>query len=66
MSGVVGVLFRPRDVITWFDERSSISGGDAVVEYLKALVATDQISDYLPRTRKGDSLSLASLVRDST
>ena len=65
VTAVVGVLVRPQDVIAWFDERSSVSGGDAVVEYLRALVATDRIADFLPRSRKGDSLSLSSLVSES-
>lgn len=36
--------------------------GKAVVEYLRALVATDAIAEYVPDDSKGRSLGLSRLV----
>ncbi|XP_024534572.1 ATP-dependent zinc metalloprotease FTSH 11, chloroplastic/mitochondrial [Selaginella moellendorffii] len=54
----------PQSVIERFERREHATGGQAVVEYLKALVATNGIADYLPDKRTGRSSGLPALFQE--
>jgi hypothetical protein len=52
-------------VIERFERREHAANGKAVVEYLRALVATNVISEYLPDERTGRTSGLPALVSTS-
>ncbi|KAH8943897.1 hypothetical protein BDL97_13G079400 [Sphagnum fallax] len=52
----------PEAVIERFERREHAANGKAVVEYLRALVATNVISEYLPDERTGRTSGLPALV----
>lgn len=53
---------RPQAVLERFEKREYAVDGKAVVEYLRALVATDAIAGYIPDESKGRSSELSRLV----
>ena len=52
----------PEAVIKRFKQRDHATDSRAVAEYLRALVGTNAISEYLPDERSGKSFSLPVLV----
>nr|CAB3473611.1 unnamed protein product [Digitaria exilis] len=54
--------FSPEDVIKRFEQRSHAVDSRGVAEYLRALVLTNGIADYLPDEQSGRSSSLPALV----
>lgn len=52
-------------MIERFERREHAANGKAVVEYLRALVATNVISEYLPDERTGRTSGLPALVSTS-
>lgn len=55
-------LFSPESVIQRFEQRAHAVDSRGVAEYLRALVATNAISEYLPDEQSGKPSSLPSLV----
>ncbi|KAL5222371.1 hypothetical protein ABZP36_027084 [Zizania latifolia] len=56
--------FSPDDVIKRFEERSHAVDSRGVAEYLRALVLTNAIADYLPDEQYGKSASLPALLQE--
>eukprot|EP00249_Psilotum_nudum_P022121 c28385_g1_i1 orf=117-2852(+) len=54
----------PEAVIKRFEQRGHATDGKVVVEYLRALVATNTIVEYLPDERHGKASSLPTLLQD--
>eukprot|EP01018_Ginkgo_biloba_P004595 Gb_20184 [translate_table: standard] len=54
----------PESVIKRFEQREHASDSRAVAEYLRALVVTNAISEYLPDERSGKPSSLPALLLD--
>jgi len=54
----------PEAVIERFERREHATNGKAVVEYLRALVATNVISEYLPDERTGRTSGLPALLQE--
>lgn len=54
--------FSPESVIKRFEERDRAVDSRGVVEYLRALVATNAIAEYLPDEESGKPSSLPTLV----
>ncbi|XP_076956885.1 ATP-dependent zinc metalloprotease FTSH 11, chloroplastic/mitochondrial-like [Bidens hawaiensis] len=54
----------PESVIKRFDQREYAVDGKGVVEYIRALVATDAIADYLPDEQSGKPSSLSALLQE--
>ncbi|XP_024357561.1 ATP-dependent zinc metalloprotease FTSH 9, chloroplastic/mitochondrial [Physcomitrium patens] len=54
---------RPQAVLERFEKREYAVDGKAVVEYLRALVATDAIAGYIPDESKGRSSELSRLLQ---
>lgn len=52
----------PEDVIKRFEQRSHAVDSRGVAEYLRALILTNGIADYLPDEQSGRSASLPALV----
>lgn len=57
-------VFSPESVIKRFEERDRAVDSRGVVEYLRALVATNAIAEYLPDEESGKPSSLPTLVID--
>ena len=55
-------LGSPEDVIKRIEQRSHAVDSKGVAEYLRALVLTNAIADYLPDERYGRSATLPALV----
>lgn len=53
----------PEDVIKRFEQRSHAVDSRGAAEYLRALILTNSIADYLPDEQSGRSASLPALVR---
>jgi hypothetical protein len=53
----------PEEVIKRFEQRSHAVDSRGAAEYLRALILTNTIADYLPDEQSGRSASLPSLVR---
>lgn len=49
-----------------FEKTEYAVDGKAVVEYLRALVTTDAIAEYIPDDSKGQSSGLSRLVSNMT
>ncbi|OEL23174.1 ATP-dependent zinc metalloprotease FTSH 9, chloroplastic/mitochondrial, partial [Dichanthelium oligosanthes] len=58
--------FSPEDVIKRFEQRSHAVDSRGVAEYLRALILTNGIADYLPDEQAGRSASLPALVDPKT
>lgn len=56
----------PESVIKRFEQRDHAVNSQAVAEYLKALVVTNAISEYLPDEQSGKPSSLPALVQHSS
>ncbi|WVZ69652.1 hypothetical protein U9M48_018407 [Paspalum notatum var. saurae] len=56
--------FSPEDVIKRFEQRSHAVDSRGVAEYLRALVLTNAIADYLPDEQSGRSASLPALLQE--
>ncbi|CAM6101654.1 unnamed protein product [Calypogeia fissa] len=54
----------PQAVIERFERREHATDSQAVVEYLRALVATNAITEYLPDDRTGRTSGLPALLQD--
>lgn len=52
----------PESVIRRFEQRDHAVDSRGVVEYLRALVATNAIAEYLPDSESGKPSTLPSLV----
>ena len=52
----------PEEVIKRFEQRSHAVDSRGVAEYLRALILTNAIADYLPDEQSGRSASLPALV----
>jgi ATP-dependent metalloprotease len=52
----------PESVIKRFEQRDHAVDSKGVVEYLKALVVTNSIAEYLPDEQSGKPSSLPALV----
>lgn len=60
---VMFILFSsPEDVVRRFEERDHAVDSRGVAEYIRALVETDAIDEYLPDEQSGRPSSLPSLV----
>ncbi|KAI8564979.1 hypothetical protein RHMOL_Rhmol03G0224900 [Rhododendron molle] len=57
-------LARPEDVIRRFEERVHAVDSRGVAEYIKALVVTNAIAEYLPDEQSGRPSSLPSLLQE--
>lgn len=55
-------LFSPESVIKRFEQRDLAVDSKGVIEYLRALVATNAIAEYLPDEQSGKPSSLPTLV----
>ncbi|KAG0554814.1 hypothetical protein M758_12G123800 [Ceratodon purpureus] len=55
---------RPQAVLERFEKTEYAVDGKAVVEYLRALVATDAIAEYIPDDSKGRSSGLSRLLQN--
>ena len=55
-------VFSPESVIKRFEERDRAVDSRGVVEYLRALVATNAIAEYLPDEKSDKPSSLPTLV----
>lgn len=55
-------LGSPEDVIKRIEQRSHAVDSKGVAEYLRALILTNAIADYLPDERSGRSATLPALV----
>uniref|UniRef100_A0A0D3ERA8 AAA+ ATPase domain-containing protein n=1 Tax=Oryza barthii TaxID=65489 RepID=A0A0D3ERA8_9ORYZ len=56
--------FSPEDVIKRFEQRSHAVDSRGVAEYLRALILTNGIADYLPDEQSGRSASLPALLQE--
>lgn len=56
------LFFSPESVIKRFEERDRAVDSRGVVEYLRALVATNVIAEYLPDEKSEKPSSLPTLV----
>uniref|UniRef100_J3L1Y7 AAA+ ATPase domain-containing protein n=2 Tax=Oryza brachyantha TaxID=4533 RepID=J3L1Y7_ORYBR len=56
--------FSPEDVIKRFEQRSHAVDSRGVAEYLRALILTNAIADYLPDEQSGRSASLPALLQE--
>ncbi|CAL4948687.1 unnamed protein product [Urochloa decumbens] len=56
--------FSPEDVIKRFEQRSHAVDSRGVAEYLRALILTNAIADYLPDEKSGRSASLPALLQE--
>jgi hypothetical protein len=56
------ILYSPEAVISRFDERKHAVDCEGVVEYIRALVVTNAIDEYLPNKSTGKPSSLPTLV----
>uniref|UniRef100_A0A0D9V2Z6 AAA+ ATPase domain-containing protein n=1 Tax=Leersia perrieri TaxID=77586 RepID=A0A0D9V2Z6_9ORYZ len=56
--------FSPDDVIKRFEQRSHAVDSRGVAEYLRALILTNTIADYLPDEQSGRSASLPALLQE--
>lgn len=56
-------LYSPESVIQRFEQREHAVDSRGVAEYLRALVATNAIAEYLPDEQSGKPSSLPSLVQ---
>lgn len=56
------VYYSPESVIKRFEERDRAVDSRGVAEYLRALVVTNGIAEYLPDEESGKSSSLPTLV----
>lgn len=54
----------PETVIKRFEERKHATDAHCVVEYLRALLMTNAISEYLPESRSGKSGTLPTLLQE--
>ncbi|AQK96681.1 ATP-dependent zinc metalloprotease FTSH 11 chloroplastic/mitochondrial [Zea mays] len=54
----------PEDVIKRFEERSHAVDSRGAAEYLRALILTNTIADYLPDEQSGRSASLPALLQE--
>eukprot|EP00250_Pteridium_aquilinum_P020458 c24820_g1_i1 orf=343-2865(-) len=54
----------PEAVIKRFEQREHATNAQCVVEYLRALLLTNGISEYLPDERSGKSASLPALLQE--
>ncbi|KHN07710.1 ATP-dependent zinc metalloprotease FTSH 11, chloroplastic/mitochondrial [Glycine soja] len=54
----------PESVIKWFEQRDRAVDSKGVAEYLRALVVTNAISEYLPDEDSGKASSLPTLLQD--
>lgn len=59
---IVILCCSPQAVIDRFERREHATDGQTVVEYLRALVATNGIAEYLPDERTGRLSGLPALV----
>lgn len=57
-----GSLSSPESVIRRFEQRDHAVDSRGVVEYLRALVVTNAIAEYLPDSESGRPSSLPTLV----
>ncbi|KAM3331114.1 hypothetical protein ACQJBY_027273 [Aegilops geniculata] len=56
--------FSPEDVIKRIEQRSHAVDSKGVAEYLRALILTNAIADYLPDERSGRSATLPALLQE--
>ncbi|KAK1665717.1 hypothetical protein QYE76_053876 [Lolium multiflorum] len=56
--------FSPEDVIKRIEQRSHAVDSKGVAEYLRALILTNAIADYLPDERYGRSATLPALLQE--
>nr|AVY91714.1 FtsH protease [Saccharum hybrid cultivar SP80-3280]AVY91722.1 FtsH protease [Saccharum hybrid cultivar SP80-3280] len=56
--------FSPEDVIKRFEQRSHAVDSRGAAEYLRALILTNSIADYLPDEQSGRSASLPALLQE--
>jgi len=56
------IFSSPESVIKWFEQRDRAVDSRGVAEYLRALVVTNAISEYLPDEDSGKASSLPTLV----
>eukprot|EP00252_Welwitschia_mirabilis_P025770 TRINITY_DN8196_c0_g1_i1.p1 TRINITY_DN8196_c0_g1~~TRINITY_DN8196_c0_g1_i1.p1 ORF type:complete len:800 (-),score=192.72 TRINITY_DN8196_c0_g1_i1:591-2990(-) len=56
--------YSPEDVIKRFEERQYATDSYAVAEYLRALIVTNRISEYLPDEDSGKSSCLPELLQE--
>ncbi|KAG4958544.1 hypothetical protein JHK87_035177 [Glycine soja] len=54
----------PESVIKWFEQRDRAVDSRGVAEYLRALVVTNAISEYLPDEDSGKASSLPTLLQE--
>ncbi|BBN17942.1 ATP-dependent metalloprotease [Marchantia polymorpha subsp. ruderalis] len=54
----------PQAVIERFERREHATDGQSVVEYLRALIATNTITEFLPDERSGRTSGLPALLQD--
>lgn len=57
------IVGSPESVIKRFEQRDHAVDSKGVAEYLRALVVTNVIAEYLPDERSGKPSSLPTLVR---
>lgn len=62
LMGLVILFFSPEAVIKRFEQREHEVDSIGVAEYLRALVVTNTIADYLPDDQSGKPSALPALV----
>lgn len=60
------IIYSPEGVIQRFEERAHAVDSVGVAEYIRALVTTNAIAEYLPDEKSGKPASLPSLVLTSS